>query len=389
MKIRLQLGAFAASLGLLSGAPAHADIKVGFTGVLSGPQAALGQDQHDGFILGLEMLGGTLGGQKVDMVVEDDQIKPDVGVQILQKFLERERVDVVVGLGFSNVLMAQARRIKDSGIPAIATNAGPAPLAGKMCTANLFGLAWQNDMSAESMGQYAQNKGYKRAALITSNYQAGRDKLAGFKRFFKGEVVSEAYTQLGQLDYSAEIANIQKTNPDVVFAFYPGGAGVNFVRQMKQAGVMDKIPFLADNMIDANTLAAMKTDAIGAIYGMHWGKVLDNPQNKRFVEAYEKRFKREPTEYAAVGFDAAYLLDAAVKKLDGKVSDRAAFTKAIKEAGSEFKSVRGNFQFNRNNMPIVDYQAYEIVPDGSSYGIKVLETVFKNHQDSYVDECKL
>ncbi|MCK9507197.1 MAG: ABC transporter substrate-binding protein [Pigmentiphaga sp.] len=389
MKIRLQLGALAASLGLMFSAAAQADIKIGFSGVMSGPQASLGQDQLDGFMLGLELLGGKLGGQPAQVIVEDDQLKPDVGVQILQKFLEREKVDAVVGLGFSNVLMAQSRRIKDTGIPALSTNAGPAPLAGKMCMPNLFVMAWQNDAASEAMGQYAQNKGYKRAALITSNYQAGRDKLAGFKRFFKGEIVSEAYTQLGQLDYSAEISNIQKSNPDVIFAFYPGGAGVNFVRQMKQVGLMGKIPFLSDSMIDANTLGAMKNDAIGSIYGMHWGKVLDNAKNKAFVEAYQKRFKREPTEYAANAFDAANLLDAAVKKLNGNVSDRKAFVQAIKDAGSEFESVRGDFKFDKNNMPIVDYHALEVVSEGGDVGIKHLETVFKGHRDAYVGDCSL
>lgn len=382
------IAAFAA--GLFMAVPAaHADITVGFSGVLSGPQGVLGQDQRDGFLLAIEELDGKFGGQKVNVIIEDDQLKPDVGGQIVQKFLERDKVDAIVGLGFSNVLMAELRRIKDSGVVAIATNAGPGPIAGRMCTPNLFGLAWQNDTMSEAMGQYAQDVGHKNAYLMTSAYQAGKDKLNGFKRYFKGDIVNEVYTPLGQLDFSAEISALQAASPEALFVFYTGGTGVNFARQVRQAGIMGKIPVYSEGMIDSNTLVSLKSQADGNIYGATWAPVLDNPQSKKFVKAFEAKYGHTPSEYAANGYDAAYLLDTAVRKLNGDVSDRAAFVKAVKEAGSEFPTVRGKFAFNTNNMPIQNLYAFKAVAQGDDVTVKQIATVFTDHQDAYVSECDM
>jgi branched-chain amino acid transport system substrate-binding protein len=373
---------------LLCATPARADVSIGFSGVLSGPQAALGQDQFDGFMLGIELLGGALGGQKARVISEDDQLKPEVGTLIVQKFIEKEKVDVIVGLGFSNVLMAESKRIRDSGVVALTTNAGPAPLAGKMCMPNLFVMGWQNDGMSEAMGRYLQEKGYKRTYLMAPNYQAGKDKLAGFKRWYKGQIVDEVYTPLGQPDYSAEISSLQAAKPDALYVFYPGGNGINFVQQLRQAGLMNKIPFFSEGVIDSTTLVALKKQAVGAVFGANWAPILDNGQNKKFVQAFQARYKRQPSEYAVNGFDAAYLLDAAVRKMGGKVADKKAFAAAVKAAGSEFPSVRGKFAFNRNNMPIQNYYAFQVIEQGDGVGFKMLSQVLTDHQDAYVGECK-
>lgn len=388
MKNKTLLAALATALGLA--APlAHADITIGFSGVLSGPQGVLGQDQRDGFLLAIEQLEGKLGGQKANVIIEDDQLKPDVGAQILQKFLERDKVDAVVGLGFSNVLMAELRRLKESGVVALSTNAGPGPVAGKLCLPNLFGVAWQNDTMSEAMGQYVQDLGLKTAYLMTSNYQAGRDKLNGFKRYYKGTVVKEVYTPLGQLDFSAELAALQAEKPEALFGFYTGGVAVNLVRQMHQTGLIKQLPTFSEGMIDANTLVALKTQADGQVYGATWSHVLDIPHSQQFVKAFEAKYGHTPSEYAANGYDAAYLLDTAVRKLNGDVSDRKAFAKAVKEAGSEFPSVRGKFAFNTNNMPIQNLYAFKVVDEGGQAVVKKIATVFTDHQDAYVSECKM
>jgi branched-chain amino acid transport system substrate-binding protein len=373
---------------LFTATAARADITIGFSGVLSGPQAALGQDQHDGFMLGLQLLGGSLGGQKARVISEDDQLKPEVGTLVVQKFIEREKVDAIVGLGFSNVLMAEVKRIKDSGVVALTTNAGPAPLAGKMCMPNLFVMGWQNDGNSEAMGRYLQDKGYKRTYLMAPNYQAGKDKLAGFKRFYKGQIVDEVYTPLGQPDYSAELSSLQAAKPDAVYVFYPGGMGINFVQQMRQAGLMDKIPFFSEGVIDSTTMVALKKQAVGAVFGAPWAPILDNAQNKKFVQAFQAKYKRLPSEYAANGFDAAYLLDAAVRKVGGKVTDKKAFAAAVKAAGTEFPSVKGKFAFNKNNMPIQHYYAFQVIEQGDGTSYKMLSQVLTDHQDAYVNECK-
>lgn len=385
------LAALAAAAALTVVAPqsARADIRIGFTGVLSGPQAALGQDQYDGLMLGIEQLGGSLGGQKAVVIRDDDQLKPDVGAQIVQKFIEKDKVDVMVGLGFSNVLMAELRRIKESGVVALSTNAGPAPIAGRMCLPNLFVLGWQNDSMSEAMGKYVKDQGYKRAYLMSANYQAGKDKLAGFKRFYGASPADEVYTQLGQLDYSAEISRMQSAGPDALFAFYTGGVGVNFVRQLRQAGLMEKLPFFSESLIDSNTLTALKEQAVGAIYGTPWATTLNNPQNRKFVESFKAKYGRLPSEYAVGGYDAAYLLDAAVRAQGGKVGDSKSLAAAVKAAGATFPSVRGKFRFNTNNMPVQNLYAYQVVKEGDGIGLKQLATVLTDHQDAYVADCPL
>ena len=376
----------ASALGL---SVAHAEIKIGFTGPLSGPVAAVGQDQYEGFLLGVELLGKKLGGEEVSVIREDDQLKPELGNQIARKLIDRDKVDAIVGLGFSNVLMASLPRIVESGTVAIATNAGPSPIAGAGCLPNVFSTAWQNDGTAEAMGKFAQDSGYKRVYLMAPNYQAGKDYIAGFKRYYKGQVLDEVYTQVNQPDYSAEIAQLQAAGPDAVFVFYPGGMGVNFVKQFSQAGLMKKTPLLSAFTVDGTTMPSLRDAAVGAISGAMWDVALKTPGNAEFVAAFNKKFGRVPSLYAAVGFDTANLLDIAVRKVKGNTSDKAKWTAAVKAAGAELKSVRGPFRFNTNNMPVQNYYAFQTVNDGANITVKQLGTPLPDHQDPYVAQCKV
>lgn len=366
----------------------HAEIKIGFAGPLSGPVAAVGQDQYDGFMLGIEALGKKLGGEAVTVLREDDQLKPELGNQIARKLIDRDKVDAIVGLGFSNVLMASLPRIVESGTVAIATNAGPSPLAGAGCLPNVFSMAWQNDGTAEAMGKFAQDSGYKRVYLMAPNYQAGKDYVVGFKRYFKGQVADEVYTQVNQPDYSAEIAQLQAAGPDAVFVFYPGGMGVNFVKQFSQAGLMKKIPLLSAFTVDGTTLPSLRDSAVGAISGAMWDVALKTPGNAEFIASFTKKYGRVPSHYAAVGYDTAKLLDIAVRKVKGKTTDKAAFAAAVKSSGAELKSIRGPFRFNTNNMPVQNYYAFQTIKDGGAVTVKQLSTPLTDHQDSYVALCK-
>jgi branched-chain amino acid transport system substrate-binding protein len=282
--------------------------------------------------------------------------------------------------------MGSLPRLAESGTVAIATNAGPSPIAGAQCKANVFSVAWQNDGAAEAMGKYAQDKGLKRVYLMAPNYQAGKDMLAGFKRYFKGQVVDEVFTQVNQPDYSAELAQLQAARPDAVFAFYPGGMGVNFVKQMNQAGLLPKLPLYSVFTVDGTTLPSLRDAAAGTISGAMWDAALDTPENKKFVAAFEAKYKRTPSEYAATGFDAANLLDAALRKAGNDPRKLAA---AVKAAGSEFKSVRGPFRFNNNNLPIQNYYAFEALKDGGKVAIKQVATPLKDHVDAYHAQCAL
>jgi branched-chain amino acid transport system substrate-binding protein len=373
----------------LSAVSANAQsIKVGVMLTLSGPAAVLGQHTRDGFNLAVKHLGGKLGGLDTEVVVVDDELKPDVGVQRVQALLERDKVDVVVGVVFSNVMMAIAKPVFDAKVPLISPNAGPSPLAGKGCSPWFSSTAWQNDQNHEVMGKYAQDTGYKRVVLIAPNYQAGKDSMAGFKRHFKGEVLDEIFNQVNQLDFSAEIARIASMKPDAVFAFEPGGMGVNFVRQYNQAGLAGKIPFLSAFTVDETTMVATQDAALGLLSGAHWAHNLDNPANKKFIADFEAEYKYVPAQYASQGYDAALLIDAAVKAVGGKIQDKEAFRDAIRKA--KFNSTRGNFKFNNNGFPIQDFYVVKAVkrPDGK-FVTETVEKVFADFGDAYAKDCPL
>ena len=261
--------------------------------------------------------GGKLGGRDTEIIVADDELKPDVALTKVKGLLERDKVDFVAGIVFSNILQAVFRPVTESETFLIGANAGTSTFAGKGCSPYFFSTSWQNDQIHEVMGKYAQDKGFKSAFLLTPNYQAGKDSVAGFKRHFKGEVVDEVYTKLGNLDFSAELAKIAAAKPEVVFTFMPGGMGVNLVKQFKQAGLDKNVTFLSAFTVDETTLPATKDDAVGLFSSSQWTPDLDNPANKAFVAAYEAKYGYVPSLYSSQGYDAAQLIDSAVKAVKG------------------------------------------------------------------------
>lgn len=375
---------------LVAGVPVQAQepVRIGFLAELSGPQGVLGQDQYDGFMLAVERNGGKLGGAPVQVIREDSQLKPEVAVQLAQKLIEKEKVSIVTGITFSNIMMAVHKPITDKQVFLIGSNAGPAPIAGAQCSPYGFVVSWQNDVQSEVVGKYAADKGLKKVFALAPNYQAGKDYIAGFKRYYKGELAGETYTPLNQQDFSAEISQIAAAKPDAVFVFYPGGLGINFVRQYQQAGLMGKIPLLSTGTTDGSTLPALREAALGAITGSFWGPEFDNPQSKRFVDEFEKKHKRIPSQYAAQGYDSAMLLDSAIAKVRGNVGDKPAFMAAIKAA--DFKSVRGAFKFNHNNFPVMDMPVLQVAKDAQGrVSLKTVDFPLRNHEDAYHQQCPL
>lgn len=363
-------------------------IKIGFLGVLSGPQGALGQDQYDGFMLVVNRNGGKLGGHAVDVIKEDSQLKPDLATQVVQKLLERDNVPIITGVTFSTILNAVYRPIEEKGVFLILSNGAPSSFAGANCSALRYVTSWQNDEQAEVVGAYANSKNYKRMVLMAPNFQGGRDYVSGFKRLYKGEVLDQIYTPLGQTDYSAELSKVASLKPDAVFVFYPGGMGINFVRQYRQAGLLNKIPLLSASTTDGITLQALKKMALGVVSGSFWGPDTPTQASKEFVEQFEKKYGRIPSQYAAQSYDAALLLDSAIAKVNGNVRDKDAFSKALKQA--DFKSVRGSFKFNNNNFPIQDMHVYQVALDSQKrVSLKTIGTPLHDHQDAYHQECAL
>jgi branched-chain amino acid transport system substrate-binding protein len=363
------------------------ELKIGIVAVLSGPQAVLGGQLKDGFNLGVKHAGGKLGGLKTTVIVRDDELKPDVAVGRVKQFVERDKVDFVVGPTFSNILMAIVRPVTEAEVFLISPNAGTSTLAGKGCSPYFFVTSYQNDQPPEVLGKYAQDKGYKKAFLLAPNYQAGKDMIGGFKKHFKGEIADEVYTPLGQIDFSAELARIAAAKPDAFFVFMPGGMGVNLVKQYRQAG-LEKIPFLSVFTVDESTLPAQKDAAVGFYSGMTWAPNTDTPENKKFVADFEKEYGYVPGSYAMQAYDAAALIGSAVKAVGGKLSDKEAVRAALRKAN--FKSVRGAFRFNSNGFPIQDFYLVKVAKRGDGkYQTEIVEKVFRDYGDRYVGDCAL
>ncbi len=385
---RLMAASAALALALGSGTLAAAPVKIGFIATMSGPGGALGTDLLDGFRLGVEHAGGTLGGHEIELLTDDDQLKPEVGLQVATRMIEKDGVDIITGIVFSNVMMAIARPVTDAGVFLISQNAGPSPLAGEQCLPNFFATSWQNDQSHEAMGKYLQDLGVQRLYVMAPNYQAGWDSIAGVKRYFEGEIVGEVYTQINQPDYAAELAALRAAAPEATFVFYPGGMGINFVKQYAQAGLAAQIPLYTAFTIDEITLGAQGEAALGSYASSFWTPEIDNAANRRFVEDFTTAYGRAPSAYAAQGYDAALLLDSAIAKVEGDLADQDAFRAALIEA--DFESVRGQFSFNNNHFPIQDFYIRQVVKgDDGSLGFTTVAQAFDDHVDAYHEQCPM
>lgn len=381
---------FAAILASGCAAPTLANaadnLKIGLMFTLSGPAATLGEQGRNGFLLAVEQLE-KLGGLPTEIIVVDDEQKPDLAANKARELVERDDVDFVVGPIFSNILMAIHKPVTESDAILISPNAGTSNFAGKDCHPSFYVTSYQNDQIHEVMGAYAQEQGYSNVFLMAPNYQAGKDSLNGFKHSYKGGVAGEIYTPLGQLDFSAELAQIAAMQPDALFAFMPGGMGVNLVKQYRQAGLAS-IPFLSAFTVDESTLPAQQDAAIGFLSGANWAPDTDNDRSRAFVKAYEAKYGSVPGSYAMQAYDAALLIDSAVRAVNGKTEDAAALRAALE--GADFESLRGNFAFGPNHYPIQDFYLAEVIKrDDGKYQTSIVRKIFDDYQDNYVTDCKM
>ena len=375
------LAASVFGLSLATSSLAYAEpVKIGVITTLSGGGAGLGIDMRDAFTLAMKQSGN----KDVELVIEDDAQKPELAVQIAEKMIQGDKVDLMTGIIWSNLAMAVVPNTVAQDVIYLSPNAGPSALAGQNCNPNYFNVAYQNDNFHEAMGQYA-NKDYKNAFILAPNYPAGKDALTGFKRYYKGALAGEIYTQVGQTDYAAEIAQIRASGADSVYFFLPGGMGIAFMKQYAQSGV--GIPVTGPGFsFSQDVLPAIGDAAIGVKNSATWSKDLDNEANKTFVEAFKAEYKRLPSIYAAQSWDTANLILAALSK--ASVKDKEAFRAALKAA--DFKSVRGEFAFNNNNHPIQNVYIREVVKeDDGVLTNRIIATAFEHHKDAYAEKCAM
>jgi branched-chain amino acid transport system substrate-binding protein len=370
-------------------AAAQSPVKIGFISTFSGPVAVIGNDMRNSFELALDHLGRKMGNRPVQVIYEDDGFKPEVGKQKSEKLVQSDKVDFVVGYIWSNVLLASYKPVIDSKTFLISSNAGPHQIAGELCSPYFFSTSWQNDQTPEAMGLYMNQKGVKSVYLIGPNYAAGKDMLAGVARTYKGKILGQDLTKWpSQVDFSAELSKARAANPDAIFVFYPGAAGVHFLNQYAQAGLKGKIPLYTVFTIDSITLERQKELALGVPGVQQWVNDLPNAANKKYVADFKKKHGNYPTFYGAQSYDAAMLLASAVTAVKGDLSNKAAVRDALKKA--DFKSVRGNFKYGNNHFPIQNFYLQDVVKDADGkLTLKTVATIVENSQDAHHTKCKM
>jgi branched-chain amino acid transport system substrate-binding protein len=376
------------ALAMGPAAAQNKSVKIGFVSTFSGPVAVIGNDMRNAFELALDHLDRKMGGLPVEVVYEDDTLKPEVGKQKSEKLVENDKVDFVSGFIWSNVVYASYKPIVDSKTFLIISNAGETRLAGENCSPFIFSTSWTNDQNPHAVASYMNKKGVKSVYLIGPNYAAGKENLAGFKEDFKGKVLGEDYTTWpSQLDFSAELAKAKASNAEAVYMFYPGAAGVQFLNQYAQAGLKASIPLYTTFSIDSLSLPQQKDAAVGVVSALQWGADLPNDANKKFVDGFKKKYGTEPSFYAAQSYDAAMLIASAVAGVKGNLGDKAAVQKALEKA--DFKSVRGNFKFGTNHYPTQNFYMQEVVKQGDGYTQKTVATAEENVVNRQAAKCSM
>ena len=386
---RRKIFAFAIFAAALASGPAAAQqkVKIGFITTLSGPQGVIGEYMKNSVELALDHLGRKMAGLEVEVFYGDDQVKPDVGKQVAEEMLKKQQVDFVAGIIWSNVMLAVAPTVTDAGRIMVGTNAGPHELAGKQCSELFFTTSWQNDDTPEAMGKVMQDQGITEVYLMAPNYAAGKDMLNGFKRSYKGRIVDEVYTRLGQTDYQAELSQLRSKSPKAVFVFYPGGMGISFLRQYSEAGLRGQFPLYSVYTVDEISITALKHAALGQYETRYWSPDLKNPANQKYVSDYRKRFGKMPVFYGAQSYDGILLIDSAVRAVKGNLANKKGMIAAMKKA--DFASTRGKFSYNSNHFPIQNFYLLKTVTGaaGQDPVMEIQKTVFTNHRDSYYKEC--
>ena len=386
-----------AAMGCLMSAPAlSADkVKIGFITTLTTGAAVIGNDMKNAVDLAMEHIGGKMGGLDVDLIYEDDGFKPEVGKQKADKLVKSDDVDFVAGFIWSHVLLASRKSVLDAGKFLISSNAGPSQIAGKLCHKNFFSTSWQNDQTPMAMGEVLKTKGIKKLYIMAPNYAAGKNMVTGVERTFDGEVVGKDLTKWGkdaQLDFSAELAKVKSSGAEALFVFYPGKAGGAFIKQYQQSGLADSVPLYTVFTVDAISLPKLQAGKLEGVLGTQatqfWSPDLDNAQNNKFVSSFKEKYGSYPSFYAAQSYDTVFLIKSAVEAVNGDLDSMDGMRAAMKSA--DFPSVRGKFSYGKNHFPIQNFYLREAVTDADgNWTTKIVDTVYENHQDTYVSECAM
>lgn len=373
---------------VLSAQAQPAKLKVGLISTLTGGGALLGEELKRGWDLGMDLVGGKIGGLDTEVIVGDDELKPDVAVTLADRMVKQQKVDVVAGVLWSNIMLAIYEPVTKANTIVLSTNAGPSQIAGKACSPLYISTSWQNDQFAEALAVLMNQEQVKNTFVIAPNYQAGKDIKSVYDSHFKGEQVGAILFKLGQSDFQSEFSEIRARKPQSVMAFAPGAMSVAFMKQWQALGMSNSMKLYTVNMIDYLTLPAMQDSAVGTYTVSPYDSASTSPANQKFVAAFQKKYNRLPTQYAMQAYDGVMLLDAGIRARKGNIADKKALIAAMRVA--KLDSPRGPMTYNVNNFPIQNFYKIDVVPgpDGKPF-MKGSGVVLKDAKDSHYKECNL
>ena len=395
MFIRIIRTVLIASAITITGVAQADSVKIGFVTTLTTPAGVIGEDMKNSVMLALDHIGNKMGNLDVELIMEDDGFKPDIGKQKTDKLVKQDDVDFVAGYIWSHVLLASMNSVTGADKFLISSNAGPSQIAGKRCHPNFFSTSWQNDQTPMALGEYLNQEGVKSIYIMAPNYAAGKDMAAGVESVFKGEIKGKDLTKWGadaQLDFSAELAKAKASGAEALYVFYPGKAGGAFIKQYQQAGLQGKLPLYTAFTVDSIALPKLQAGKLDGVLGskmtQQWSPDMDNAANKRFVSDYLKQHGRYPSFYGAQSYDAIMLIKSAVEATGGNLKDKDPLRKALMAA--DYDSVRGRYTYGNNHMPIQNFYLREVVEDSEGrWTTKIVKTVYENHQDLHASKCKM
>lgn len=374
--------------GLRVGAAAAADLTIGFIGDLSGIGANVAQDQLDGFRLAIKHLGGRIGGGEFGLVVADGRHDAKATRQALERMQQNDRLEfLLVSLSSAHVAQLIPPAITGKTL-VISLASPPAALAGKDCSASFFSLAPLSETMHELGGQYLQQRGFKTVVVAGPGTPSARAAVQALRKGFRGDV-TEVVSRRGQMDFSSDLRAIRAQAPDAVYLLHSGGMAVNFIRQSAEMLGKDRFPiFGAPSLIDQTLLAAAGPAALGIGSIGFWSEDMDSAVSRRMQTDFESDYGRMPSAYAAIGYDAAMLLDAALKSIDKKSLGEDVLRTALRRA--DFPSARGSVRFDMNQFPIQSYVMRQVAQDGRDRMVNEQRGLFaKDVRDGHAGECPM
>jgi len=347
----------------------------------TGPLAGLSEFYRAGTEIAFEQAGYQSRGRKIELLFEDGEGKPDVGLTKVRKLVERDKVDILLGPISSAVALAIRDYVAASGVPLIITQATVAELTGEKGAPNIVRTAPTDPQDHVGMGRYVyQELGYKKVILVALDYVAGHNHAKAFEKDFTaagGQIVERVFIALASPDTAPYVTRIlaRAKDADAVHAILWGSDGVRFARQMTEYGLREKIPVTAFGTFTDDGIMLPATGSVlkGIISYDDYSAGYEHPENKRFVQAVLAKTRKMPNKFAALGFVAGKAALEGLKAVEGNIENRSAFLAALKRV--QFDSPKGLVRLDENNQAIVTLFISRVEQVGDRLQNRVLKVV--------------